>query len=423
MFGSVATLNDLGALVDDLRRQLHWRADAIGGGRARGMKEGASMSTEISAAAQAATAMPVTRLLDCGMDYADAIAHARARRRASPGTWRPRPWRGQFARAGQAERAGHPVTARDAQEKAIACLLFAQMAYNDDTPRKRWLYARLSAATRRLAGLSGPVERVELPFNGARLIGWLVRPRARARGTVIVFGGQSGWGMAYWPIARQLAARGLATLLAEGAGPETRLEQRIHVDVDMAAAYRCFVDRVVGDPSLGRAGIWGNSVGGLWAASTAAADPRIAACCVNGALAAPSLLPFRTFVEQAAAMLGSADLDAVAANFVRMRFDARRDRIGCPLLVIHGGADPLIKLADQQPFLDAAPTALGTLKVWEDGEHDLQPRGRKNRVRVRLVCRPPGSGGLKAGGPCCVRQTAPPSWRPARRRRPPCRHQ
>ena len=221
VFGSVATLDDLGALVDDLRRQLHWRADAIGGGRARGMKEGASMSTEISAAAQALQrAMPVTRLLDCGMDYADAIAlHAR--------TAQGEPWdmaaealaEAQFARAGQAERAGHPVTARDAQEKAIACLLFAQMAYNDDTPRKRQLYARLSAATRRLAGLSElPVERVELPFNGARLIGWLVRPARAARGTVIVFGGQSGWGMAYWPIARQLAARGLATLLAEGPG-------------------------------------------------------------------------------------------------------------------------------------------------------------------------------------------------------------
>ena len=113
------------------------------------------MSTEISAAAQALQrAMPVTRLLDCGMDYADAIAlHAR--------TAQGEPWdmaaealaEAQFARAGQAERAGHPVTARDAQEKAIACLLFAQMAYNDDTPRKR-LYARLSAATRRLAGLS-----------------------------------------------------------------------------------------------------------------------------------------------------------------------------------------------------------------------------------------------------------------------------
>ena len=129
VFGSVATLDDLGALVDDLRRQLHWRADAIGGGRARGMKEGASMSTEISAAAQVQRAMPVTRLLDCGMDYADAIAlHAR--------TAQGEPWdmaaealaEAQFARAGQAERAGHPVTARDAQEKAIACLLFAQMA-------------------------------------------------------------------------------------------------------------------------------------------------------------------------------------------------------------------------------------------------------------------------------------------------------
>ena len=110
VFGSVATLDDLGALVDDLRRQLHWRADAIGGGRARGMKEGASMSTEISAAAQALQrAMPVTRLLDCGMDYADAIAlHAR--------TAQGEPWdmaaealaEAQFARAGQAERAGHP---------------------------------------------------------------------------------------------------------------------------------------------------------------------------------------------------------------------------------------------------------------------------------------------------------------------------
>ena len=67
--------------------------------------------------------MPVTRLLDCGMDYADAIAlHAR--------TAQGEPWdmaaealaEAQFARAGQAERAGHPVTARDAQEKAIACL-------------------------------------------------------------------------------------------------------------------------------------------------------------------------------------------------------------------------------------------------------------------------------------------------------------
>ena len=139
MFGSVATLDDLGALVDDLRRQLHWRADAIGGGRARGMKEEASMSTGYPPPRRIAQqAMPVTRLLDCGMDYADAIAlHARGAGRALGHGGRGLGRGPVRCRAGQAERAGHPVTARDAQEKAIACLLFAQMAYNDDTPRKR----------------------------------------------------------------------------------------------------------------------------------------------------------------------------------------------------------------------------------------------------------------------------------------------
>ncbi|MDR8050700.1 alpha/beta hydrolase family protein [Burkholderia cenocepacia] len=333
------------------------------------------MTTELSPfALSLQRAMPVTRLLDCGMDYADAVAlHAR--------TSAGEPWDvaaealadAQLARATQAADAGHLVTAADAQAMAIADLLFAQMAFNHDVPRKRALYARLVDASHDLARWSDKrIERVEVPFDAARLIGWLVRPATeRVRGTVIVFGGQSGWGFAYWPIARALAARGVATLLAEGPGQgETRLEQRIFVDVDTRAAYRRFVDHVAGRVP-GPIGIWGNSIGGLWAASTAATDTRIAACCVNGALAAPTLLPFRTFVEQAAAMLGNDDPEAVSANFARMRFSSERDRIACPLLVLHGGADPLIRLDDQQPFLDAATSGDATLRVWPDGEHTI----------------------------------------------------
>ncbi|MBR8249526.1 alpha/beta hydrolase [Burkholderia cenocepacia] len=333
------------------------------------------MTTELSPfALSLQRAMPVTRLLDCGMDYADAVAlHAR--------TSAGEPWDvaaealadAQLARATEAADAGHLVTAADAQAMAIADLLFAQMAFNHDVPRKRALYARLVDASHDLARWSDKrIERVEVPFDAARLIGWLVRPATeRVRGTVIVFGGQSGWGFAYWPIARALAARGVATLLAEGPGQgETRLEQRIFVDVDMTAAYRRFVDHVA-ERVPGPIGIWGNSIGGLWAASTAAADERIAACCVNGALAAPTLLPFRTFVEQAAAMLGNDDPEAVSANFARMRFSSERDRIACPLLVLHGGADPLIRLDDQQPFLDAATSGDATLRVWPDGEHTI----------------------------------------------------
>ncbi|WP_321880958.1 alpha/beta hydrolase family protein [Paraburkholderia bannensis] len=320
-------------------------------------------------------AMSMTRLLDCGMEFAD--AQALFQRTSAGEEWdevAESLAQAQLDRAAHAAGAGCHVTAREAQAAAIADLLFAQMAFNHDNARKRALYDRLVGATQQLCEWSeGRMTRVEVPFEQSRLAGWLVRPRARqALGTVLVFGGQSGWGVAYLPIARALAKRGLATLLAEGPGQgETRMRQGVHVDVNVEAAYSQFISFILNDATLGQPGIWGNSVGGLWAARTAAADARIRACCVNGGLAAPTLLPFRTFAEQAAAMLGTDDEDAIRSNFERMSFRPTRDRIACPLLVLHGGADPLVKLEDQQPFLDAAQSADASLKVWEDGEHTI----------------------------------------------------
>ncbi|MCZ0735135.1 alpha/beta hydrolase family protein [Phreatobacter sp. AB_2022a] len=324
-------------------------------------------------------AMPMTRLIDYGMDHADAtelvsrstegeawdaVAEAIGRRR--------------LARAARAEAEGYRVTAAEQRAKGIAGLIFAQMAFNFDIPRKRALYRDLAEAGRQLCRISDPpLARIEVPFMDAALVGWLMRPSAKpARGTVIVFGGQSGWGLAYLPIALALAKRGLATLLAEGPGQgETRMTGGIRLDVDVPAAYQAFVSHILKDPALGPAGIWGNSYGGLWAAKTAARDPRIMACCVNGSFARPRLLPFRTAFEQSAAMLGTEDEDALNRNFERMRFDPATDRIGCPLLVLHGGADPLVQLADQQPFLDAVTGADRHLEVWPDGEHTIYNHG------------------------------------------------
>ncbi|MEQ6474631.1 alpha/beta hydrolase [Comamonas sp. wu1-DMT] len=320
-------------------------------------------------------AMPMTRLLDCGMEFSD--AQTLFRRTSAGEDWdqvAEALAQAQLSRAAQAANAGCHVTAVEAQSAALADLLFAQMAFNHDTPRKRALYDQLVMAARQLCKWSeGRMTRVEVPFGPGHLVGWLVRPHeAQARGTVLVFGGQSGWGTAYLPIARALARRGLATLLAEGPGQgETRMRQGIFVDVDMEAAYSQFISFIVNDTSLGAPGIWGNSVGGLWSARTAAADPRVRACCVNGGLASPTLLPFRTFAEQAGAMLGTDDEAAIGQNFQRMSFRPERDRIACPLLVLHGGADPLVKPEDLQPFLDGADSSDVTLRVWDDGEHTL----------------------------------------------------
>jgi len=316
-------------------------------------------------------AMPFTRLTDCGMDPADA-------RRLLADTEAGLPWQDaaailadtQLERARGAEANGHTITARQARWFASAALMFAQMAFQTDTAEKRQLYARHTAVT---AALAPEVERVEIPHRAGVLGGWLCLPAGPPRATVIVWGGLSGWGAAYLPVAKTYTERGLACLLAEGPGQgESRLRHGLYVDERVTDGFTRFVDLVEADPRLGGAvGIQGISFGGLFAAHLAAADPRVGAVVVNGAPAVPSVPEFRTAREQMAAVVGTDDLGRVAEVMDALRFDPDKHRIRCPLLLLHGGRDPLATYDDQEPFLRAADPATSTVRIWPDGEHTL----------------------------------------------------
>lgn len=317
-------------------------------------------------------AMSATRMLDCGVSHGDVLALQTLT--AQGVAWDVALERlavAQRARATDAHERGHLVTAVEAMRCAAADLMFAQMAFNLDGERKCTLYARFQDAVARAGALAG-WEHLEPEYAHGRLTGWLIRPDRPSRGTVIVLGGQSGWGAAYLRAADALTARGLSALLVEGPGQGTpRMSSGLMLDVDVRAAYRTFVDHVLARPELGgTVGLWGNSMGGLYAGTTAAADPRVAAVCVNGAPASPRLLGFRTFDEQAAAMLGTDDLDAVQRNLDRIALQPG-DQIDGAVLVVHGGADPIVSLAEQRPFLEAATHDDTTLRVWEDGEHTI----------------------------------------------------
>ncbi|MFF3501037.1 helix-turn-helix domain-containing protein [Streptomyces sp. NPDC003247] len=294
-------------------------------------------------------AMPFTRLVDYGMDHADA-------RQLLSDTVAGMQWQDsavilaetQLERAGQAETAGHHTTAHQSYRFAAAAFMFAQMAYQTDTPDKRDLYARHTAATASAAACRtsrGPaVERVTVPYRDGILNGWLCLPRTReTRATVIVWGGLSGWGAAYAPIADAYTARGMACLLAEGPGQGTsRLTHGLYVDERVTDGFARFLDLVEADSRLtGPIGVQGMSFGGLFAAHLAAADSRVAAVVVNGAPATPAVPQFRTAREQMSAVVGTEDLDKVSGIMNSLRFDPDEHRIGCPLLLLHGGRDAL----------------------------------------------------------------------------------
>jgi len=333
----------------------------------------ADMSPSVAAQHRA---MPFTRLADCGMDPADA-------RQLLTATAAGDAWdrvatdigEAQHRRSVQAEQAGHRVTALEAERFATAALLFAQMASNVDDHDKRSRYHRYVQSLRRVAELSNPaIERIEIPYDKGQLVGWLCLPAAgRADATVAVWGGLSGWGGAYLPIADALTRRGLACLLAEGPGQgEARLDHGCYIDENVAAGFGSFVDAMMDDPRLGdRVGLQGNSFGGLFAARLAAGDPRIAACVVNGAPSTPFLPEYRSAREQIFAALGTHDEDKARGVLRALAFDGSTRPVTAPLLVLHGGSDRLVTEAEQRAFLRGANPATSQIRVWPDGEHTL----------------------------------------------------
>jgi len=69
------------------------------------------------------------------------------------------------------------------------------------------------------------------------------------------------------------------------------------------------------------------------------------------------------------AAFGTQDGDALATTLRQLRFHPSWQRIGCPVLVLHGGADPLVSHQQARAFADASPR--GHLESWPDGEHTI----------------------------------------------------
>ncbi|MFH9725425.1 serine aminopeptidase domain-containing protein [Streptomyces sp. NPDC017254] len=195
--------------------------------------------------------------------------------------------------------------------------------------------------------------------SGAEFTGWLRGP-ADARGTVIVVPGLDSAKEEFLELAAALLERGLAVFAMDGPG-----QGALKATTTKRADYHQVIGQVIDALGVNRVGL---SLGGYYAAETAAWEPRVAA---TATVSGPFRLdwaelpqPVRDLLIQRA---GGADAARAFADQVDLADLA--PRIEIPLLTVDGGQDVIPGVTNGEPLARLAPR--GTHLSVPHGDHLL----------------------------------------------------
>ena len=275
--------------------------------------------------------------------------------------------------AAKAEAQGRMISAGEAYIAAALCYHVGKFLFQDYYDE--YLAAghkSIDSFAKGLKLLDPTGERVEIPFDGATMVGTLRRPSGAKPPLVILLPGLDSTKEEFFYWENVFLRRGLATLSLEGPG-QGECGYNSHIRPDYEAAISCALDALQPrqDIDMGRIGIAGVSLGGYYAERAAAFEPRVKAVVGN---CGPwnwaecwSVLPSLSrdaFRHHSGA---KSEAEAVAkANQVSLEGVAQR--IKQPVLVIHGKLDRLIP--EQQAY--KIVNAIGSnaeLAMFEGGNH------------------------------------------------------
>lgn len=212
-----------------------------------------------------------------------------------------------------------------------------------------------------------PLERVEIPFKGKKIVGYLQNPNPDQKPPLVMhWGGVDTWKEDRQTNSEALHKIGVATFTMDtpGTGENPLLPSDRKADRTFSAA----IDYLQTRPDIdgGRIGVWGGSFGGYWATKLAFVEARRLRAAVNHGggvhygfqkkwlrralitgssrylLGPEGLLEARTYV------MGVKRLDELLQVAPKMSLKNQRllDKQSAPLLVVNGKKD------DQQPIED-----------------------------------------------------------------------
>jgi predicted amidohydrolase/dienelactone hydrolase len=282
-----------------------------------------------------------------------------------------------------AEAAGQAMTAGEAWRRAALAWHWGKFVFVDHPAEQRAAHERTVACFRLGAGtMNPPAEPVRVPYKDTTLAAYLRRPRGPGRPPVVIMmPGLDSVKEELQATAEYMLSRGLAVIAIDGPGQgETEYELPIEPAYERVAA--AVADYLQGrdDIDPDRIGAFGVSLGGYYAARSAAFEPRLRAAV---ALAGPYRwdLDWDTLPPQTRATFqrrsGAATEAEARERAAELTLEHAAARITCPLLVAHGGQDRLVPPHHAERLAREAPRA--ELLMYPDGSHGLTNHAFESR--------------------------------------------
>ena len=276
---------------------------------------------------------------------------------------------------------GREMSAGAHLSQAAVYYHFAKFLFVNDTGQMRAAHLRAVAClTDALPYLDPPGRRIEIPFDGSRLVGILRRPAGEGPHPVmIMISGLDSAKEELRSTEELFLERGIATFSVDGPG-QGEAEYELAIRGDWEVPGGAIIDYLEAEPGIDpdRIGVWGVSLGGYYAPRVASGDARVKACI---ALAGPydfaenwDNLPGLTR-EAFRVRSFSPDPETARARAARLSMAGRAELIRCPLLAVMGRLDRLIPWLHAQRLVDEAggPAELLLLEQGNHGCANLAP--------------------------------------------------
>jgi 2,6-dihydroxypseudooxynicotine hydrolase len=277
-------------------------------------------------------------------------------------------------RAAQAERAGNTLSAGEAYIAAALCYHFGKFLFQDH--HDEYMAAgrkSIDAFAKGLRLLDPTAERIEIPFDGATMVGTLRRPAGASRPPLIVLlAGLDSVKEEFFYWENVFLKRGLATCSLDGPG-QGECGYHSHIRPDYEAAVSATLNALArhSDIDFDRIGLAGVSLGGYYAPRAAAFEPRVKAAVGNcGPWNFAECWPHLPALTRAAFQhhSGAQDEAEAIANAGQLSLDGAAQKIEQPLLIIHGKLDRLIPWQQAHKIVDAVGRN-AQLAMFENGNH------------------------------------------------------